>query len=223
MVDGLGLHSLPLFALAVLVLNATPGVDMLLTVGRTLAGGPRAGLAAAAGITAGSVVHVLAAAFGLAALLAVSSTAFTAIKWAGAAYLLWLAAGMLRAAWRPAPGCARPAEAAAAAAVTSPALWRADFRRGLLTNVLNPKVALFVLAFLPQFIAAEAPHKSLAFLALGALMVLQGGVFLALLVGVTARLRRVGSSPALARGLNAVGATLFVAMAWRLVGSRPAS
>ena len=71
MLDSLGLHSLPLFALAVLVLNATPGVDMLLTVGRTLAGGPRAGLAAAAGITAGSVVHVLAAAFGLAALLAV--------------------------------------------------------------------------------------------------------------------------------------------------------
>ncbi len=219
MIDGLGLHSLPLFALAVLVLNATPGVDMLLTVGRTLAGGPRAGLAAASGITAGSVVHVLAAAFGLAALLAVSSAAFIAIKWAGAAYLLWLAAGMLRAAWRPAPVDARPAEAAA---VTSPALWRADFRRGLLTNVLNPKVALFVLAFLPQFIAADAPHKSLAFLALGALMVLQGGVFLALLVGVTARLRRVGSSPALARGLYAVGATLFVAMAWRLVGSRPA-
>ena len=219
MVDSLGLHSLPLFALAVLVLNATPGVDMLLTVGRTLAGGPRAGLAAAAGITAGSVVHVLAAAFGLAALLAVSSTAFMAIKWAGAAYLLWLASGMLRAAWRPVQVDARPAEPAS---VASPALWRADFRRGLLTNVLNPKVALFVLAFLPQFIAAEAPHKSLAFLALGALMVLQGSVFLALLVGVTARLHRVGSSPALARGLNAVGATLFVAMAWRLVGSRPA-
>ena len=120
MVDGLGLHSLPLFALAVLVLNATPGVDMLLTVGRTLAGGPRAGLAAAAGITAGSVVHVLAAAFGLAALLAVSSTAFMAIKWAGAAYLLWLAAGMLRAAWRPVRVDARPAEATS---VTSPARW----------------------------------------------------------------------------------------------------
>jgi len=218
MVDSLGLHSLPLFALAVLVLNATPGVDMLLTVGRTLAGGRRAGLAAGAGITAGSVVHVLAAAFGLAALLAVSSTAFVAIKWAGAAYLLWLAAGMLRAACRPIP--ARPAEVAA---VTSTARCRTDFRRGLLTNVLNPKVALFVMAFLPQFIAAEAPHKLLAFLALGALMVLQGGVFLALLVGMTVRLRRVGSSPTLVRSLNALGATLFVAMAWRLIGSRPAN
>ena len=218
MLDSLGLHGLPLFVLAVLVLNATPGVDMLLTVGRTLSGGSRAGLAAAAGISVGSVLHVLAAAFGLAALLAVSSAAFMVIKWAGAAYLLWLAAGMLRAAWRPGPVDRRPAEAAS---VASSALLRVDFRRGLLTNVLNPKVALFVLAFLPQFIAAEAPHKSLAFLALGALMVLQGGVFLALLVGVTARLRRVGSSPALARGLKAVGATLFVAMAWRLVGSRP--
>ena len=222
MVDSLGLHSLPLFALAVLVLNATPGVDMLLTVGRTLAGGPRAGLAAAAGITAGSVMHVLAAAFGLAALLAVSSAAFIAIKWAGAAYLLWLAAGMLRAAWRPVPVDARPAEATAVASVTLPARWRLDFRRGLLTNVLNPKVALFVLAFLPQFIAAEAPHKTLAFLALGGWMVLQGSVFLMVLVGAATRLRRVGSSPALARGLNVLGATLFAAMAWRLVGSRPA-
>ena len=221
--DSLGLHSLPLFALAVLVLNATPGIDMLLTVGRTLAGGARAGLAAAAGITAGSVVHVLAAAFGLAALLAVSSTAFMAIKWAGAAYLLWLAAGMLRAAWRPGPVDQQPAEATAVASVTSTGRWRLDFRRGLLTNVLNPKVALFVLAFLPQFIVAEAPHKTLAFLALGGLMVAQGAVFLVVLVAVSARLRRIGHSPTLARSLNALGATLFVAMAWRLVGSRPAS
>ena len=220
MVDSLGLHSLPLFVLAVLVLNATPGVDMLLTVGRTLAGGTRAGLAAAAGITAGSVLHVLAAAFGLAALLAVSSAAFMAIKWAGAAYLLWLAAGMLRAAWRPGPVDRQPAEAAS---VASSALLRVDFRRGLLTNVLNPKVALFVLAFLPQFIAAEAPHKSLAFLVLGGLMVAQGALFLVVLVAVSARLRRMGHSPTLARSLNALGATLFVAMAWRLVGSRPAS
>ena len=217
MSGSLGLHSLPLFALAVLVLNATPGVDMLLTVGRTLAGGPRAGLAAAAGISAGCVVHVLAAAFGLAALLAVSSAAFTFIKGAGALYLLWLAWGMLRAAWRPERSTATPQERATA----PPMRVGADFRRGLLTNVLNPKVALFVLAFLPQFIAGDSAHKTLAFLALGGLMVAQGTLFLVLLVALSARLRRVGSSPVLARSLNAMGATLFVAMAWRLLGSRP--
>ena len=217
MSGSLGLHSLPLFALAVLVLNATPGVDMLLTVGRTLAGGPRAGLAAAAGINAGCVMHVLAAAFGLAALLAVSSAAFTFIKGAGALYLLWLAWGMLRAAWRPRLSTATPQQSAAAPLMSM----AADFRRGLLTNVLNPKVALFVLAFLPQFIASDAAHKTLAFLALGGLMVAQGTLFLVLLVAVSARLRRVGSSPVLARSLNAMGATLFVAMAWRLLGSRP--
>ena len=217
MSDSLGLHSLPLFALAVLVLNATPGVDMLLTVGRTLAGGPRAGLAAAAGISAGCVVHVLAAAFGLAALLAVSNAAFAFVKAAGALYLLWLAWGMLRAAWRPGRSTATPQQSAAAPLMSM----AADFRRGLLTNVLNPKVALFVLAFLPQFIAGDSAHKTLAFLALGGLMVAQGTLFLVLLVALSARLRRVGSSPVLARSLNAMGATLFVAMAWRLLGSRP--
>ena len=84
------------FAVAVLLLNATPGVDLLLTVTRTLAGGARAGLAAAAGIELGCVVHALAAAFGLAALLAVNPAAFTVLKWAGAAYLVWLAVGMAR-------------------------------------------------------------------------------------------------------------------------------
>ena len=95
-----GASELALFMLAALVLNATPGVDLLLTVARTAAGGMRAGLAAASGISAGCVLHALAAAFGLAALLAVSGTAFAVIKWAGAAYLLWLGVGLLRSAWR---------------------------------------------------------------------------------------------------------------------------
>jgi threonine/homoserine/homoserine lactone efflux protein len=96
------------------------------------------------------VVHALLAAFGLAALLAVSAWAFTVLKWAGAAYLVWLGLGMLRQAARPAP---------AAAATEAPVVARTGmqvFRQGLLTNVLNPKVALFFLAFLPQFIAPQA-------------------------------------------------------------------
>jgi len=94
----LGTHSLALFATTVFVINATPGVDMMLTLTRTLRYGVRGGLAAAAGIMAGCVVHALAAVLGLAALIAASAAAFTVIKWAGAAYLLWLAFGMLKSA-----------------------------------------------------------------------------------------------------------------------------
>lgn len=201
-----------LFAAAVLVLNATPGVDLLLTVSRTLQGGARAGAAAALGIELGCVVHALAAAFGLAALLAVSATAFTALKWAGAAYLLWLAWGMARAAWRG----AAPAGAAPAAAPRSLA---AEVRTGLLTNVLNPKVALFFLAFLPQFIAPATPDKTLAFLGLGAWFVLQSGLFLLGVVLLAAQARRLPSSPRLARGLHGVGAALFAGLAVRMVKS----
>ena len=207
------INNLPLFMVTVLVLNATPGVDLLLTVTRTLQGGVRAGLAASLGINAGCVVHALAAAFGLAALLAVSAAAFSAIKWLGAAYLLWLALGMWRTAWR---GGSAGALGNAAPVRTA---W-ADFRVGLWTNVLNPKVALFFLAFLPQFIAPGAASKTLAFLALGAIFVLQSMVFMLVLVVGVARLRGVPAPPTAARWLQAIGGTLFAALALRLVTTR---
>src|SRR6185295_8923652 len=161
MLETLGIHDLALFTLTVFVLNATPGVDMLYTVSRTLTGGSRAGLAATLGVCSGCVVHTLAAAFGLAALMAVSAWAFSLVKWAGAAYLVWLGIGMLREAWRGSAGPASVLPLAQAPLV-------AVYRQGILTNVLNPKVALFFLAFLPQFISPDAEHKTLAFLALGA-------------------------------------------------------
>jgi len=211
-----GPQELALFMGAVFLLNATPGVDLLLTVARTLQGGVRAGLAAALGINAGCVVHALAAAFGLAALLAVSAAAFAAIKWLGAAYLLWLAWGMARTAWRGG------ASAATAAAAPARSAW-ADFRIGLVTNVLNPKVALFFLAFLPQFIAAETPHKTQAFLGLGAIFVVQSLLFLLAVVALSSRLRRLPSSPRFARWLHGLGAMLFATLALRLASTRSVS
>jgi threonine/homoserine/homoserine lactone efflux protein len=206
----LGLHDLPLFALTVLVLNATPGVDLVFTVSRTLQHGIRTGLAGAAGISAGCVVHALAAAFGLAALLAVSTTAFTVLKGLGAAYLVWLAVGMLRSALQP-------AGATTTVGTIAPVPLGRVFRQGLLTNVLNPKVALFFLAFLPQFIDADAPHKTLAFLALGVWFVLQSALFLVALVVLTARLRHLGQGSAtLGRWLNGLGGVLFLGLAVRL-------
>ena len=115
-----GTHDLWLFCTTVFVLNATPGVDLMYTLARTLQHGVRGGLAAALGISAGCVLHALGAAFGLAALLATSATAFAVLKWAGAAYLLWLAIGMLRAAARPA-AVAKPAVNVASATAATPA------------------------------------------------------------------------------------------------------
>jgi threonine/homoserine/homoserine lactone efflux protein len=198
-----------LFATAVLVLNATPGVDLLLAVSRTLQGGARAGVAASLGIVLGCAVHALAAAFGLAALLAVTPAAFVALKWAGAAYLLWLALGMARSAWH---GRAEPALPRAPTR-----RFVDDLRVGLLTNLLNPKVALFFLAFLPQFIAPGTPHKTGAFLGLGLWFVLQGLLFLLLVVALVSRARGLTSSPAVGRALQALGAGLFGWLAIKVV------
>ena len=209
------LQQLPLFMAAVLVLNATPGVDLLLTVSRTAQSGVRAGLMAALGINAGCALHALAAAFGLATLLAWSATAFSIVKWAGAAYLLWLGIGMLRSAWQ------RPAAAGVDTAPPArPVSLAADFRRGLLTNLLNPKVALFMLAFLPQFIPAQSAHKTLAFLGLGLLFIVQSLLFMLGVVLLTARLSRLPALARSARWLQACGGALFVALAARLAGAR---
>lgn len=220
MLSALGLagpHELLLFCSSVLVLNATPGVDMLLTITRTLQSGARAGIAAALGINAGCVVHALAAAFGLAALLAVSAAAFAAVKWVGAAYLLWLAFGMWRAAWQGAASAA-----AAAASVVERRFWQ-DFRVGFVTNVLNPKVALFFLAFIPQFIAPGTANKTLAFLGLGAVFITVSTPFLMVVVAVMLKLRRVPRSPRSVRWLNGIGGSLFAALAVRLALARQAT
>jgi len=216
----LGTHSLGVFAATVFVVNATPGVDMMFTLANTLRHGVAGGVAAALGIVAGCVVHTLVAAFGLAALLAASATAFALVKWAGAAYLVWLAIGMLRAASASAPVGDR-ADVSSRDEATASSVDRARnlgrlFRQGLLTNVLNPKIAIFFLALLPQFIDAGAADKLVAFLFLGAWFVVQGALFMVAFVLLVAPLRRWRASPAWRRGLNAAGASIFVWLAARL-------
>lgn len=208
-----GTHDLALFIVTACVLYATPGVDMVFTVTRTFQHGVRGGFAAAAGITAGCVVHTLAAALGLAAILATSAVAFNVVKWAGAAYLLYLAIGMLRDAVRRDTASALAATPGGAG---TPVAVGRILVQGFVTNVLNPKVALFFLALLPQFIDAGAPNKPLAFLFLGAVFVAGGFVFLFALVLAAARMRRFGASPGLRRALNAAGGGLFALLAVRL-------
>jgi RhtB (resistance to homoserine/threonine) family protein len=166
-------QNLVLFVLAGLLLNLTPGPDVLYIVSNALRSGTRAGVVAGLGITAGCFVHVFAAAVGVSALLATSATAFTVLKWVGAAYLLWLGvrllvsrAPMARRA-EPAGESQRPAQSPGSR--SSPPTYAEIFRGGFLTNVLNPKVAVFFLAFVPQFIAPGTEHKALAFLLLGTL------------------------------------------------------
>jgi threonine/homoserine/homoserine lactone efflux protein len=154
----LGTHDLALFIVSGLLLNFTPGADTLYIVGRSTLQGARAGAVAALGIGAGCCVHMLAAALGLSALLAASAPAFTAVKLIGAAYLVYLGISL----WRSGP---RAQAAGRAPAPRAP--MRVVFAQGVLTNVLNPKVALFFLAFLPQFVDSDAPYKLVAFLFLG--------------------------------------------------------
>ena len=152
----LGIHSLWLFVLSGVLLNITPGPDTAYIVGRSVQIGWRGGVAAALGISAGCLVHVFAAAIGLSALLAASSFAFTIVKWIGAAYLIYAGIRML---------LARASSSAGETAVAPRALTlRQVFWQGALTNALNPKVALFFLAFLPQFVEADAASKALAFI-----------------------------------------------------------
>ena len=164
MLEALGIEHLGLFVLAGWLLNLTPGPDVLCIVSNALRGGMRSGLAAALGVTAGCFVHIVAAAVGVSALLAASSAAFSVLKWVGAAYLLYAGVRLLFSNGpSQSAGLASQPDGVALGGKSVVEV----FRQGFLTNALNPKVALFFLAFVPQFIAPGAPNHALAFLLLG--------------------------------------------------------
>lgn len=204
-----GIHDLALFVVSGLLLNMMPGPDSLLIMLRSGSQGWRAGSAAALGIGTGTMIHVLAAALGLSALLSASAELFTVIKLAGALYLVYLGVLLFR---QPA------ANSTAGAAVTLPALsYGRIYRQGVLTNVLNPKVALFFLAFVPQFIAPDAPDKALAFILLGCIFNLNGMIWCHLLVFSTAYARNKVKLPArIGRWLNRGIGTLFIGLGIKL-------
>jgi threonine/homoserine/homoserine lactone efflux protein len=153
-----------LFMAAGWLLNLTPGPDVLYIVTNALRSGTRAGIVAGLGITGGCFVHIFAAAAGVSALLAASAMAFTVLKWIGAAYLVWIGVKLLLFKAPPVTHDLR-----ALAAAESPRSLRAIWMGGFWTNVLNPKVAIFFLAFVPQFIAPDADNKAMAFVLLGVL------------------------------------------------------
>lgn len=161
----LGTHDLALFVISGLLLNMAPGPDSLLIMARSATQGWRAGSAAALGIGAGTCVHIVAAALGMSALLSTSATAFMAVKLVGAAYLLYIGIGML---------LMRHKDANEPIAELPALPYLRIFAQGFLTNLLNPKIALFFLAFVPQFISPDTENKALAFILLGAIFNFNG-------------------------------------------------
>jgi threonine/homoserine/homoserine lactone efflux protein len=192
------------FIPAGLALNLTPGADMMFCLGQGLKSGRRAAMAANFGIAAGGLVHTLLAALGLGALVAAHPAAFEAIRWLGVGYLLWLALAALRAG----PGALQPSRD------TFPT--GKIFVQALIVNLMNPKVILFILAFLPQFVDPSHPIFP-QFMTLGAVFSL-GGLIVNGAVGFFAGSigQRIARSAALAKWLSRISATIFGALALRL-------
>ena len=203
-----GTHDLWLFVLSALLLNITPGPDTLYILGRSSSQGWRAGAVAAFGIGAGALVHICAAALGLSAILAASATAFSVVRYLGAAYLLYVGVALIHSsADTPAAGNTE--------ARSVPL--RNIFLQGFLTNVLNPKVALFFLAFLPQFVAAGAPSKPLAFLLLGAIFDVNGTIWNLAVAWSAARITgRLQPSVSFKKWFNRCVGGVFVGIGLRL-------
>ena len=214
LLDGLpGWHLLLPFMAAALALNLTPGADMSYVLSRSLAQGRAAGVASALGIFGGSAIHTLLAAVGVSALLAASEVGFEILKWAGAAYLAYLAVRLALTS----------AERLALEATRRASLWRI-WAEGVLVNLLNPKVALFILAFLPQFTEPAKGLVWLQILFLGTLFNVSGtlvnGTVAFVAGGLAAKLR---AQPRIRVWMNRVTATVLGALAVRLALSERGS
>lgn len=206
-----GIHNFGLFLLSAILLNLTPGPDTAYILGRSVAQGRTAGVASAFGITVGSLCHTCAAALGLSAFLATSAWAFGAVKMVGGAYLIFLGIKLIleegeqfrmRAGFRHTSG-------------------GAAFRQGILTNILNPKVALFFLAFLPQFIDPHSSAKIPAFLVLGLTFVTTGTTWCLMLAWFSSALsERLRNNRTIGQWLNRTVGSLFVFLGAKLATTR---
>jgi threonine/homoserine/homoserine lactone efflux protein len=200
-------HHFLLFLAAAVVLAITPGPGIFYVLARSLAGGRREGIQSALGTFFGGLFHVVAAALGVSAILAASALAFHTVKYAGAAYLVWLGIRMIRT---------RNAEMPAQTETAS----QGSFRQGILTEALNPKTALFFLSFIPQFIAQGQGHVFLQFVVLGAISVLLNTIADLVVVFLAAPLERKLKSSArfrrrqrVASGMGMIGLGAYVAFA----------
>ncbi len=201
-ITGFDPATLTAFILAGLVLNLTPGADFVFVTASGISGGPRAGLAAAVGVTSGVAVHIAAAAAGISALLIAYPATYDAIRYAGAAYLVFIAVQ----AWRASGDLAK----GRAAIHPSTALWR-----GFLTNLLNPKTALFIFAFIPQFTDPAIGSFPAQILFLGLIFWINGTILILLLGLMAGKFTHVLRRHV--KLLNKLTAILFGGLAARLI------
>ncbi|MDR5770222.1 MULTISPECIES: LysE family translocator [unclassified Caballeronia] len=213
----LGITGFAFFLVAVFLLNVTPGSDTAYIVGRSVAQGRGAGIVSALGISAGCIVHTLACAFGLTAILAASATAFTVVKIAGAIYLIYLGVRLILTKHDKAVD----AHADGTSAQAAPKSLHQLFAQGFVTNVLNPKVVLFFVSFFPQFVAADSQHKTLAFLTLGLVFIAMSTVwnsFVAWIAGSVTE--RFSGKPGMKKWLDRGVGTAFVGLGLKLATSQ---
>src|ERR1700730_3749914 len=206
-----GIHDFGLFLIAGILLNLTPGPDTVYILGRSIAQGREAGIASALGISLGSIFHTCAAALGLSAILATSALAFGTIKLIGGAYLIFLGAKMI---WDRRKHLVLPSNFRRRTTL-------AAFRQGILTNILNPKVALFFLAFLPQFIDPASNMKIAAFITLGLTFVTTGTIWCLILAWFASALsERLRTNETITQWLNRTAGALFVFLGLRLATAK---
>jgi threonine/homoserine/homoserine lactone efflux protein len=206
----LGTHNLSTFLLSSFLLWITPGTDTMYILARSISQGRKAGLISALGISSGILVHTIFAAFGLSAILATSAWAFTTIKFAGAAYLIYLGIQT----WL------RKSQPLSSLEINFMSRWQI-YRQGVVTNVLNPKVAIFFLAFLPQFVDPTAGFGALPFLFLGILFVTGGTVWCLMIAGFAATATRTVRGNKKASGwLESITGCAYIVLGLNLLRSK---
>ena len=217
----LGITDLPTYLVGLILIILLPGPNSLYVLSVAARRGVRSGYAGAAGVWTGDAVLMTLSAAGVASLLQANETAFAVVKWAGASYLLWLAIGMIRAAWgmwRSRRTMAEQlADASAEAGLSETGVRERPYRRALVISLLNPKAILFFVAFFVQFVDPGYAHPAISFLALGTLATLASAAYLSVLIFAGTRLadafrRRKALS---ATATSAVGA-VFVGFAVKL-------
>ena len=201
-----GIENIWLFVLSGIVLNMLPGPDSVLISGRAASQGFRAGSAAALGIGSGIFVHIVAASLGLSAILSTSATAFTVVKIIGGLYLLYMAFCMFKDSSLQAESTFNES----ASAVSKKSSLLSIYTQGLITNVFNPKVALFFLSFMPQFISSSSDNKALAFMVLGLIFNFTGMIWCHFIAWVSATMsRKLSASQSVRKWFSRLAASLF--------------
>ena len=203
-------ETLLIFVPIALALNLTPGADMLFCLGQGMKSGPKAGIAASLGIATGSFIHAVLAGLGLAALLTAYPLAFEVIRWAGVAYLVWLAIATLREPTNP----LKPADVSQADAFDA-------WRKGIIVCLLNPKVAIFILALVPQFVDPANGSAFIQFLIFGTILNVGGTLINALVGGFAGSIGKIlARNTLVARGLQIATSLVFLGLAVRLALDR---